>query len=70
MDKRPFMYKEDDKFVGFHYEVAQEMSKKLGVGLEAFDAPVMRVVEMLKNKKSELSKGLRGKMARISNGCK
>lgn len=55
MDKRPFMYKEGDKFVGFHYEVANEISNKLGVSLEAFDVPVLRAIEMLKRKEAEIT---------------
>jgi ABC-type amino acid transport substrate-binding protein len=51
MDSRPFAWVENNTYHGFHYEVAKNISERIGEKLEVKDAPVMRIIDMLRKGK-------------------
>jgi hypothetical protein len=53
-DARPFVWKEKDQYFGFHYDIGLSLAKQMGVTLEVKDAPILRVIDMLKKGDVEL----------------
>lgn len=48
MDSRPFFWKENGKPTGFHFEIAKALSDKMDVNLVVKEAPILRMINMLK----------------------
>lgn len=49
MDSRPFYWKENGKTTGFHFEIAKALSRKMKLDLVVKEAPILRMIKMLKN---------------------
>lgn len=48
MDSRPFFWKENGKATGFHFEIAKALADKMKVNLVVKEAPILRMINMLK----------------------
>ncbi len=49
MDSRPFYWEEKGKKTGFHFEIAKALSNKMKLDLVVKEAPILRMIKMLKN---------------------
>ena len=54
IDSRPFAWQENGKYAGFHYEVMESISRKMGNTLDFRLASVSRVIKMLEQGEVEL----------------
>ena len=48
IDSRPFVWKENGKYTGFHYEIATQLAEKMKFQLVVKEAPILRIISMLK----------------------
>lgn len=48
IDSRPFVWKENGKYTGFHYEIAAQLAEKMKFQLIVKEAPILRMISMLK----------------------
>lgn len=48
MDSRPFVWKENGIYTGFHYEIATQLAEQMKFQLVVKEAPILRIISMLK----------------------